>query len=73
MLVVGHNPGFSDLAEALAGGGDPGEIARMRVKFPPASLAILDFPGDAWAGVAKRGAVLHRFVTPDDPRGEAEE
>jgi phosphohistidine phosphatase len=73
MLVVGHNPGFCDLAEALAGSGDPDEILRMRTKFPPASLAILDFPSGGWANVAKGAARLHRFVTPSDLRDEADD
>lgn len=72
MLVVGHNPGFSDLADALSGAGDTDEISRMRVKFPPASLAILDFATGGWANVARGAARLHRFVTPADLRGETE-
>lgn len=73
MLVVGHNPGFCELADALAGAGDPDEIARMRIKFPPASLAILDFQSGGWANVAKGAARLNRFVTPADLRDEADD
>ena len=64
--------GFCELADALAGAGDPDEISRMRIKFPPASLAILDFPSGGWANVAKGAARLHRFVTPADLRDEAD-
>jgi phosphohistidine phosphatase len=73
MLVVGHNPGFCDLAEALAGAGDPDEIQRMRIKVPPASLAILDFQSGGWADVARGAARLRRFVTPAELRDEADE
>jgi phosphohistidine phosphatase len=73
MLVVGHNPGFSELADALAGSGDLDEIKRMRVKFPPAALAILDFENGEWADVARGAARLRRFVTPADLREEGEE
>ena len=73
MLVVGHNPGFCELADALAGAGDPNEILRMRIKFPPAALAILDFPSGGWVNVAKGAARLHRFVTPADLRDEADD
>ncbi len=70
LLVVGHNPGFADLAVALAGSGDPEELENMRIKFPPAALAILDFDADCWSNVAQGAGRLYRYVTPDDLRGE---
>jgi phosphohistidine phosphatase len=71
LLVVGHNPGFADLAVELAGDGDPGDLRDMQAKFPPASLAILDFANGCWADVAKGAARLYRFVTPDELRAGA--
>jgi phosphohistidine phosphatase len=68
LLVVGHNPGFADLAVELAGEGDSKELHDMQTKFPPASLAILDFTVSCWAEVGKGAARLYRFVTPDDLR-----
>ncbi len=73
LLVVGHNPGFAELAVALAGAGAPGEMSQMRGKFPTASLAVLDFPSGGWAGVDKGAARLHRFVTPGELRGDSRE
>lgn len=73
LLVVGHNPGFAELAEALAGAGDPGRLYEMRTKFPPAALAILDFAVGAWTEVERGGGRLHRFVTPAELRGEEAE
>ncbi len=70
LLAVGHNPGFSELASALAGDGAPEELLRMRQKFPTAALAILDFSCEAWAEAAYGAARLHRFVTPADLRGD---
>jgi len=73
LLVVGHNPGFAQLAEALAGDGDPDQLYEMRMKFPPAALAILDFAVESWTLVERGAARLHRFVTPAELRGDAAE
>lgn len=68
LLAVGHNPGFAELAIALAGGGSPDDLFRMRSKYPTAALAILDFDADEWGGVCPGEARLDRFVTPADLR-----
>jgi phosphohistidine phosphatase len=73
LLVVGHNPGFAELACDLAGSGAPEDIARMQMKFPTATLAILDFPSGGWANVQRGAAHLYRFLTPAELRGEEEE
>jgi phosphohistidine phosphatase len=70
LLVVGHNPGFGDLAVALAGAGDGAELKRLRARYPTATLAVLDFPCASWAETAFGAATLHRLVTPADLRGE---
>src|SRR5689334_21697574 len=36
LLMVGHNPGFEDLARGLPGHGDRYAMVRMRGKFPTA-------------------------------------
>ncbi|MCX7899862.1 MAG: histidine phosphatase family protein, partial [Methylocystis sp.] len=64
LLAVGHNPGFSDLANWLAGSGDAAGLNAMRLKYPTAALAILDFESDHWRDVRKGAARLKRFVTP---------
>lgn len=73
LLVVGHNPGFAELAEALAGEGEPAQLQEMRTKFPTAALAILDFASASWADVGRGAARLFRFVTPSDLRGDEPE
>jgi phosphohistidine phosphatase len=73
LLVVGHNPGFGELAVALAGAGAPEELQRLRQKFPTAALAVLDFSCDAWAEAGFGAARLSRFVTPADLRGDGDE
>ena len=64
VLMIGHNPGFQDLARLLVGHGDRYAFSRMMDGFPTAALCVLDFDGEDWAGIGPRGARLDRFVTP---------
>jgi len=64
LLMVGHNPGFAELATLLIGHGDRYAAARMSQKYPTCGLAVLDFAVDDWRDVAERGGRLDRFVTP---------
>ncbi|HEY8580259.1 MAG TPA: histidine phosphatase family protein [Beijerinckiaceae bacterium] len=61
-LLVGHNPGLAELAEALAGEGDPEARAALAESFPTAAVAVIDFDG-AWRDVAELRGRLARFVT----------
>jgi phosphohistidine phosphatase len=70
LLAVGHNPGFGELAAALAGEGEATELTVLRSKFPTAALAVLDFDEEDWASVKKGRARLRRFVTPAGLRGD---
>ncbi len=70
LLAVGHNPGFAELAIALAGAGEAEALAQLRSKFPTAALAVLDFDADHWALTERGAARLDRFVTPAVLRGE---
>ncbi len=64
LLMIGHNPGFEELAAMLAGHGDRYASARMAQKYPTCGLAVLDFAVEDWRDVAARGGRLDRFVTP---------
>lgn len=64
LLMIGHNPGFADLAQRLAGHGDRYAAARLSQKYPTCGLAVLDFAVSDWRDVALRGGRLERFVTP---------
>jgi len=66
VMLVGHNPGFADLANALAGRGEASDLARLAGKFPTAGLAVLEFDVDRWRDAAPGAARLARFATPDD-------
>lgn len=64
LLLIGHNPGLAELAGILTGQGDRYAFARIKTKYPTCGLAVLDFPVESWAGVAKGAGRLERFVTP---------
>ena len=64
LLMVGHNPGFEDLATRLVGSGDRDLRERLTAGYPTAALAVIAFDGEDWRGVAVRGGRLDRFVTP---------
>ena len=64
VLVIGHNPGFEDLARLLASHGDGEALSRLRQKYPTAGLAVIDCDCDGWSAIKPRGGKLDRFVTP---------
>jgi phosphohistidine phosphatase len=66
IMLVGHNPGMHDLACFLCGAGEPDEIARLRAKFPTASLAEFDLPRRPAQNVDANSGRLVRFVRPKD-------
>jgi phosphohistidine phosphatase len=63
LLIVGHNPGLAEFANALAGEGDSADRARMRAQFPAPCLAVVDFHGDDWRAARVGCGRLDRFVT----------
>lgn len=73
VLMVGHNPGFQDLARLLVGYGDRYAFARVAQKFPTAALAVIDFGEEDWAGVKPGQGRLDRFVTPKSLGGEEDD
>ncbi|MBB3018322.1 phosphohistidine phosphatase [Microvirga lupini] len=64
LLLIGHNPGFEELAKLLIGEGDMDGILRLGQKYPSAGLAVIDFELASWADVARKAGRLERFVTP---------
>jgi phosphohistidine phosphatase len=64
LLMVGHNPGFEDLARRLVGHGDRSAQADLAKSFPTSAVAVIDFAVEAWDRVAFRGGRLDRLVTP---------
>ncbi|AOF89738.1 histidine phosphatase family protein [Sinorhizobium sp. RAC02] len=64
LLVIGHNPGFENLAALLAPDGDGDALARLRTKYPTAGLAVIVFDVERWENVAPGTGRLEGFVTP---------
>lgn len=62
LLLVGHNPGFHDLALGLVGGGRREDLARLRQKYPTAGLVVLDFDQKDWRDLQEGEGRLERFV-----------
>lgn len=67
VLMMGHNPGMEDLILALVPD-DGSSLLRddVEVKFPTASLAILEIGVDHWNDVATNKAKLVSFTRPRD-------
>ena len=65
ILLIGHNPGISDLASMLVNGGAKEGISSMTRKFPTAALAIFSL-SISWSDVGPACATLDLFVTPRD-------
>ena len=66
LLLVGHNPGLAELADALTGYGDRYAAARMRQKYPPSGLCVLDFDMETWQEIAIKTGRLDRYIVPAD-------
>lgn len=61
-LMIGHNPGFQDLARLLS---KPGDARRaLTKKYPTAGIAVIDLPATAWGEVEAGEGEVERFVTP---------
>ena len=69
LLIVGHDPGLRDLTLTLASarGSDSGTLDQVRLKFPTAALAVLEFAG-TWQELGPHQARLAAFVVPRDLR-----
>jgi phosphohistidine phosphatase len=66
VVLVGHNPGISELAHVLAGSGEG--LDRLLRGMPTAALAVIDFDVDAWSKIAPGEGRLADFVTPATAR-----
>ena len=66
-LIVGHNPGLEDLVLLLTPDRSGDRLRDdVELKFPTASLAVLELTAERWADVAPDSATLARFVRPRD-------
>ena len=58
VIIVGHNPGFEELAAALAGN------AEHEVRLPTSGLALLEFDIEGWDAVRAGAGRLREIATP---------
>ena len=70
VLLIGHNDGIWQLAEALAGSGPSELLAALREKYPTGTLAILRAPAGLWRDLAAGTAQLKALVRPRDLLGD---
>jgi phosphohistidine phosphatase len=66
VMVIGHNPGFEQLATLLAGDGEAVALAQLAKKFPTGTLADLRFDIKQWREVTPNEGRLAAFVRPRD-------
>ena len=64
LMLIGHNPGLEELARVLPGSGDGAALARLRVMFPPASLAVMSFDVADWSDIDPGRGRLEAFEVP---------
>jgi phosphohistidine phosphatase len=72
LLLVGHNPGLHDLANALIGSGDVEAREGLHEKLPTSGLVVIDFAFDDWSKLHECAGRLERFVTPHTIGGAAD-
>jgi phosphohistidine phosphatase len=64
-VLIGHNPGLSELAGRLAAPPVTDNGPRPAISLPTAAIAILEFSGD-WPSLAPGQARLVSLITPAD-------
>jgi phosphohistidine phosphatase len=66
VLLIGHNPGFEEVAARLAPDGKKKAMKRMRRKYPTGALAMIRFDVENWTDVGDGAGYLERFIRPRD-------
>ncbi len=66
VLLIGHNDGIGQLAEALAGSGGRAALETLSNKFPTGALAVLRAPAVRWSDLVVGSAELMAFTRPRD-------
>jgi phosphohistidine phosphatase len=57
-IIIGHNPGFEELAAALAGN------PKHEIRLPTSGLAVLEFDVERWDSVRAGAGRLREVATP---------
>lgn len=64
LLVIGHNPGLEDFAQALTGTSAGDALERLKEKYPTGGLAELTFSVKNWSQISEKNGFLASFVIP---------
>jgi phosphohistidine phosphatase len=64
VMLVGHNPGFEELARLLVGSGGAEDRALLAEKFPTCAVAVIAFDAGNWSAVEAGAGRLACFLTP---------
>jgi phosphohistidine phosphatase len=68
VLLIGHNPGVSELASNLIEAPGDDTPGTPGLRFPTAAVAVLEFSGD-WSGLSLAQARLVAYTSPADLEG----
>ncbi|HEX6374215.1 MAG TPA: histidine phosphatase family protein [Allosphingosinicella sp.] len=66
LLLVGHNPGFEELALRLARSDGDKLRAEVAIKYPTGTVAQIELPVEHWAGAREGTGRIVRFIRPRD-------
>ena len=66
LLLVGHNPALEDFARLLANDDGREDYRAMRMKFPTAAVAVIEFDGEDWSRIGPGYGQLVAFIRPRD-------
>lgn len=66
VLMIGHNDGMGQLANALAAHGKAALLASLRDQFPTGALAVLNIEIESWTALQTGAATLSAFACPRD-------
>jgi len=66
LLLVGHNPGFEEIALRLSHRDEAGLRGQVEIKYPTGTLAQIALPVEHWVDVAERSGQIVRFIRPRD-------
>ena len=66
VLLIGHNPGMAELAQALPKKGERATLRRLAARFPTAAAAVCEFDLERWRDLAPGSGRLLSYATPKD-------
>jgi len=66
VLLVGHNPGFQDMAIRSAKTGDSSTVRQLRIKYPTCALSIFEFEAPTLEQADLDRGNLLKFIRPRD-------